>query len=211
MVMEEPCSIDAKWYTLALKHDDSRDVAQALVCLERYLRSNPLEKRALCKYAIILAEVRRFDEAEAILSVLLPEDREAGPWTLIGAWCHIYRLRGDFRRAESWGRKLCEARADWTGSYIYLGSCLARQGRLDEALEVYRMATGLPQTEDNDPEEVLCNIGLIHRAQGQFKEAASALLRAIEIDPENEGYRLYLRDVTAAMELQSQIETEERS
>jgi tetratricopeptide (TPR) repeat protein len=209
--MKMPDSKDSSmnWYREAIRHNDNRDLAQGLVCIEHHLRLRPDHIRGRILYAEMLTNIRRFTDAEAVLhevalEVALPEVNE-GHWMICAAWMRHFRTKGDIENAVVWARRLIQLRPDWTVGYIFLGSSLARLGRFDDAVAAYEPATKLPANAENSPDEAYLNIALIRRAQHRFDEALVLLNRAIEIDPDYEPYKTVRDDILAAVQLENEI------
>lgn len=193
------------WYQEAELHRDNGDFAQAIVCIERHLASKSASRSERIFYAELLGDLRRFNDAEAVLRELdLPETHKEY-WLVCLAWARLYRTAGAYESAAAWARRLVELCPDWSVAYIYLGSVLARLGRFDEAVAAYQPATNLPADRENDPDEACLNIALIRRAQCRFDDALTFLDRAIEIDPDRELYTTVRDDVLAAIQLQKEI------
>ncbi len=193
------------WYREANRHNDNHDLAQALVCIEHHLRLIPDHFRGRIFYAEMLADLRRFADAEAVLhKIALPETNETY-WMICAAWMRHFRTKGDYENAVMWARRLIRLRPDWTVGYIFLGSSLARLGRFDDAVAAYQPATELPANADNSPDEAYLNIAFIRRAQRRFDEALQLINRAIEIDTDYKLYKTIRDDLLAAAQLENEI------
>ncbi len=105
----------------------------------------------------------------------------------------------DFKSEEQWLRKIQSE--DEAGPKIFLGSCLARQGRLREALSVHRQATEFPLDKANCPDEAWLNIGLILRSQEDFEGAKQAAKRGLDLSPNDLECRDLMDDVVSAMQM----------
>jgi tetratricopeptide (TPR) repeat protein len=194
-----------EWYDKASQHTDDGHYAQALVCIEHHLRLHPDDSRGRILYAEILADLRRFADAERVLSGLdLPETHRSY-WMICAAWLRYFRRKGDDESAAAWARRLADQRPDWTPGHCYLGSSLARLGRFDEAIAAYEQAAKLPVNDENSPDEAYLNIALIRRAQGRFDDALVMLDRAVEIDPDYTVAKRVRDDILAAVQLQAEI------
>jgi tetratricopeptide (TPR) repeat protein len=91
---------------------------------------------------------------------------------------HLYREKGDYRRAEKWYGKAVEMKAT-TNNLVFLGACLAKQGKYAEAKQCYQQAIDL-KTEE--PDEAYCNLGFILGAEGDYQAALQCYEQAIAID-----------------------------
>ena len=78
---------------------------------------------------------------------------------------------------------------------MFLGSVLARQGRLAEAKRCHRQATRAPEDDRLARDEAYFNLGLIFRAERRYREALACFDRAIALDSK----------YTAALEAQADV------
>jgi tetratricopeptide (TPR) repeat protein len=85
-----------------------------------------------------------------------------------------------------------------TGTHIFLGATLAKQGRFAEAKRHHQRAITLATDRDGRPDEAHYNLGLILRAQRRYDEAAGHLTKALELDPQYKIAREALDDVRRA-------------
>ena len=181
-------------------------MGQALVCIENHVQRKPDHFLGRILYANILADLRRFSDAESVLSQLDLATTNKSNWAVCSAWTRLYQTKGDYENAVVWARRLIDARPDWSVGYIYLGSSLARLGRFEEAVAAYLPATQLPADNNNDPDEAYLNIAYIRRAQRRFDETLAALAHAIKIDPDYDLHKTVRDDVLAAVKLQIEID-----
>ena len=143
-----------------------------------------------------LVGLARYEEAEqAIAKALehLPAKTFRIAYSQMG---HLFGESGDFDQAATWYRKAIEADPDHAGGRIYLGSILAKQGRLHEAEEVHRAAI---RCEKGCIDEAYLNLGFVLRALDRFQEAADCFREAIRLDPEYRAAKRALRDVEACI------------
>jgi tetratricopeptide (TPR) repeat protein len=92
---------------------------------------------------------------------------------------HLWKAQGRLRRAEHWYRKALELGSK-DGSLIYLAVCVQIQGRVNEALALFRRAARL---KNDSTDEAWYNIGSILLYRGRYHDAIKAFDRAIDIDP----------------------------
>ena len=97
-----------------------------------------------------------------------------------------WQAQGRLRRAEHWYRKVLEARVD-SVTLVFLGACVEWQGRIKEALALFRRAT---RCRSDPADEAWYNVGRILLYQGRARDAIKALDRAIAIDPK---YRVAIK------------------
>jgi tetratricopeptide (TPR) repeat protein len=141
-------------------------------------------------------DMHRYDAALKALrraqSVVPP--RERATLFLHRGW--FFRARGNGRRAEFWFRRAVRAQPT-TGHLIFLGGCLARQGKLEEAERVHRRAIRA-RTPGDAIDEAHLNLGLVLRALNRNREAATHFRAALRIDPRCQHAKEALRDVVRA-------------
>jgi tetratricopeptide (TPR) repeat protein len=176
--------------------------ATTVLLAERRLRDHPDDIWVIFDYAEMLYQMTRYDEALRIYLDAIerfPERR----WGLYNQLGSMYRYRGDFAIAESWFRKAIDEEPAEAGSYIFLGACQARQGKLQEAEATHRAATGC---SEGCIDEAYHNLGLVLRGQGRLAEAAECFRQAIERCPDYANAIEALTDVENALLLSSEIE-----
>jgi tetratricopeptide (TPR) repeat protein len=139
----------------------------------------------------------------------IPEmDSEVSPLTGLVAGLryaqmgHLYKQRGNFRRAAVWYRKAVVASPTEADGYIYLGGVLALMGDLDGALKWHEQGA---RSASGCIEEAHYNAGLVLRAMGRYAEAARAFRRALKIDSAYVEAQRALRDVESALKGESSL------
>jgi tetratricopeptide (TPR) repeat protein len=158
----------------------------------RYLLDYPEHGPGWLLLGIALVELARYEEAEQALAKALelcPPDKRQIP---LGHMGHLFMAGGDFDQAAAWYRKAVEADPDDATYHIFLGGVLAKQGRLHDAEEAHRAATGCAE---GCIDEAYLNLGFVLRAQDRYREAAECFQEAIRLDPEYREARRALRDV----------------
>lgn len=178
---------------------DERDMAcSRLIQAKRYVTEFPERGPGWRIYGISLYRLCQYPEAVAALRKALrlcPADKAHWVQNDLG---HLYKQRGNFRRAEAWFRRAITSRPGEATAYIYLGGLFGLEGRLEEAEEMHRKAI---RCEEGCIDEAFLNLGLILRAQGRFEEALVCFERALEIDPKYKDARLEIADVKQAIKL----------
>jgi tetratricopeptide (TPR) repeat protein len=145
-----------------------------------YTEKYPNDTAGWVALADILGSLAQYREARSALDIamkLASKDERKFVFHQIG---HLYREKGDYRRSEFWYRRAVEAETT-TDNLVFLGACLARQGQHAEAKQYYQQAIELVTSE---PDEAYFNLGLVLRAEGNYKEALRCFEKAIDIDPE---------------------------
>ena len=114
---------------------------------------------------------------------------------------HYYNVKGDYRRAEGWYRRAVHEK-DTSRNLIFLGACLAKQGKYREAKQYHRRAI---RDGSELSDEAYFNLGLILRAEGKLHEALECLERAIEIDPKYTLAKKARKDIVTLLKLKEGI------
>jgi tetratricopeptide (TPR) repeat protein len=129
-----------------------------------------------------LQSLAQYKEARSALSTALKRadesNREFEQEYVCHQIGHLYMKKGDHQRAESWYRRAVEIKAT-TNNLIFLGACLAKQGKFTEAKQYHYQAIDL---ETENPDEAHFNLGLIFRTEGNYQEALKCFEKAIKLD-----------------------------
>lgn len=177
MVPRENDSLSWDTVKAASRHDEPAYTVE--VC-RAFLRRQPDHGPALIKLGRALTDMARFEEAKSALERALdrcPREKQDVVFQALGT---LEKYRGSFAEAENWYKRAVELRANDATGYIFLGACLASQGKLAEAEECHRLAT---TCSEGCIDEALYNLGLVLRAQGRYREARESIMRAVEVDP----------------------------
>jgi tetratricopeptide (TPR) repeat protein len=147
-------------------------------------------------HGVGLVELARYEDARKALRHairLCPADRLSIPYAQMG---HLYKQRGNLRRAATWYRKATVASPTEADGYIFLGSVVALMGDLDQALEWHEQGA---RSASGCIDEAHYNAGLVLRAMKRYPEAARAFRRALKIDAAYVEAQRALRDVESAL------------
>ena len=177
----------------------------AMQLREAFLRVYPNHVPTWVSYGVGLVELARYEEAREVLRHairLCPADRLSIPYAQMG---HLYKQRGNLRRAALWYRKATVASPTEADGYIYLGSVLALMGDLDGALKWHERGA---RSASGCIEEAHLNAGLVLRAMGRYAEAARAFRRALKIDSAYVEAQRALGDVEAALKGAARLRSE---
>jgi Tfp pilus assembly protein PilF len=90
-----------------------------------------------------------------------------------------YQMKGQPRQAQRHFVETIRLSPKLGPAYTSLAWILGRQGKADQAEQVYRK--GIEAVPDDA--SLHLNLGLLLRGKGQFKEADKELQKAIELDP----------------------------
>ncbi len=186
---QTPAMIDA-----AYRNDHA---ATTVLLAERWLRDHPDDLWIIHKYAAMLYQMTRYDEAIQVCVDAIarfPDSR----WGLYNQVGHLHRYRGNFADAELWYQKAKDEDPEEAASYIFLGAVQARQGKLKEAEATHRAAT---RCADGCIDEAHHNLGLVLRGQGRLAESVGCFRKAIELCPTYADAIEALADVESALAL----------
>ncbi len=181
---------------------DAGHHATTIVLVESFLVDNPNSQRAWIDLGQALAQLSRYDEAEAAFQkvIELAEESDCGP--VFGEIGNLYRGRADVETATSWYQKQIDAEPNDATGLLYLGNLLMRQGDFESAKSAFESALkcGLVCLE-----EAHFALGLVHRSLDEFADAKSHFQSAIDIDDKFTEAKTALKDVTLAMNMQSAL------
>jgi len=127
-----------------------------------------------------LASLSRYDEArQALLKAIriIPPQEKFFALSQMGL---MYEEKGSYRIAERWFCKSLSCNPKSTTNLVFLGACLAKQGRFTEAKRHYRRAI---KVKSKPPDEAWFNLGLVLRAEGNHDDALECFENALKIDP----------------------------
>ena len=174
------------------------DHAATTVLLARqWLQAHPDDLLIIIKYAEMLYKMTRYQEAIRVYEDAIGRLEEDDRWAIFNQIGRMYNYWGRPEQAEPWFRKAIEIEPDEVASYIFLGACQARQGKLKEAEATHRAA--IEWIESWLWDEAYQNLGLVLRGQDRLSEAAECFRKAIEINPKYANAIEALADVEKAM------------
>lgn len=155
--------------------------ATVIVIARAILNQTPDDALTWIRLGHSLSETAQYAKAEAALRKSLDLCEQSVAYVVFGELGHRFKLKGQFQVAAEWFQKAIDAKPDNADATIFLGSVLARDGKLLEAEAVHRSAT---QCDEGCIDEAYLNLGLILRALGRYSEARQCSERALELDPE---------------------------
>lgn len=186
-----------------IRHADcSGHTAYMVELSARFLKDYPGAIVGLLSRAIALYVSARYAESLRILRRLLrlaPKDRRDAVQCHFG---HLYRRKGEFRRAESWYRKAVVSNPSDAGCRIYLGGVLAVAGRHAEAEAVHRAAT---KCRVGCIDEAYLNLGFVLRAERRYSEARTCFQKALKLSPKYKEARIALQDMDLVLRMKPRI------
>ncbi len=196
---DRPHEDDQQLWRDALAAAFGPQVAKAAVLIQQYMTRYPDNRNIRLLHARNLAQRRHFEAAAAEFRALEFADPADDRWRKVwlNEWVELCELRRDEASLEASYRELVTFEPDHTEYWILLGACLARQGKLEEAIEMHRRATGL----EGDPDEAFLNLGVVLRALGRLEEAADAFVNALALCPDYPDASDALADVREAIRL----------
>jgi tetratricopeptide (TPR) repeat protein len=164
------------------------NLACQLRLARQYVSLHPRDVAGLCILGETLGKMERHSEARSTFCSALrlaSMDKDFirhKPDFICVQIGHMYNHKGNHHRAEMWYRRAVKISAS-TNNLVFLGSCLAREGRFDEAEHLLCRAV---KVESSNPDEAYYNLAIIFRNTGRYDEALVCLERAIELDPDYE-------------------------
>ena len=173
--------------------------ATTVLLAPRWLLGHPNDIGIILDYAEMLYKMTRYQDAIRVYEDALSKTDQDARWAIFNQLGRMYQYWGHPREAEAWFRKAIEIESDELASYVFLGACQTRQGKLKEAEETYRSA--IKHTESCLLDEVYHNLGLVLRAQERLVEAAACFRIVIELDPKFANAIEALEDVEQAISL----------
>jgi len=192
-----PTSEKALWKRIMSCWDDGS------ICCRYHLAKRYTAEYSNNQYGwIILADAlwsfSRYDEA---LVALKTAERLSPPEKVYEVYHQralLYEAKGEDRRAEHWHRKALDQKVS-CGRLIFLGACLARQGKLTEAKIHHQRAT---RFKKGDPEEAHLNLGYILRAEERYQDALKHFDTALKLCPDYEEAKDAKRDIEKLLEME---------
>ncbi len=124
---------------------------------------------------------KKYDEAESLLLSLAQEDPHFGP--VIESLAELYSIRGKTTEIERFFDEFIARNPENTGIRILYAINLIRLGLAQKALDVLEGAEDF--VDIGDLEHLYYVRGSAFGKLGRFGEAAQALTKALEIEPEN--------------------------
>jgi tetratricopeptide (TPR) repeat protein len=158
----------------------------------RYVAVYPEHGHAWVMLGTALVGLGRYEDAHQALEKgidLCPPESRRVPLAEMG---HLFLEAGDYDQAAAWYRQAIDADPSHASGHIYLGAVLAKQGRLHEAADAHRAATGCVR---GCIAEAYLNLGLVLRALERFREAGECFREALRRNPRDRLARRALRDV----------------
>jgi len=146
----------------------------------RLVKDFPDRGRAWFELGTSIYPVARYHDALSALRRALRLCPPKRRHLVQGHFGHLYRKKGEFRRAEIWYRKAVAGDPRDATWHIFLGALLAVSGRLKEAEAAHRKAT---RCREGCIDEAYLNLGLVLRAQQRYAEARGCFQKALKITP----------------------------
>jgi Flp pilus assembly protein TadD len=142
--------------------------------------SSEVTSRMLFEYADALRLVGRKNDAAAVYSALVSDDRvpESKRWLVPLFMGQTFMEMGKWSLAESSFRIACELNSTTTSPFVFLGASLTAQEKFNDAISVLKSALDI----EGDQDEVLVNLAFNMRAIACYEEAADFATRALQID-----------------------------
>lgn len=106
---------------------------------------------------------------------------------------------GDEKAAERWALEAARARATFIAPRVFLGKLYHRQGRVDEALEVFLEVLKINPAVEAGRKDIFKAIGQLYARKGNRQQAVYYLQQAYALDPLDDEIRQELRSLGAIM------------
>ena len=164
---------------LAKEADAQGHSAAAFEFFQRVIALDPGNDFAIYRAVITLLELGRISDAEHFLNKIR-WNAAPKPYLIESV---LGRLRlAQFRvgEAEQHFRNAWKLEPNSTVPAVYLGNCLLKQEKFDEANDILIEALNV----QDDLDEVYLNLGCIKRATGDYHAARNYFLKALEITPD---------------------------
>jgi len=191
------------WIKRGLEFEDAGQHAQARVAYSHAFRTEKPTTRSCGLLVRALIDIGDFESAKTILDTVCPPEKESPHHHFVCLRAKYAKSLSDFQEEEYWLRRIKLPRE--TFPLIFLGSCLVRQGRIDEAIQCHLEATKFPYKEGvSQPDEAWLNIAYALRAREDYGGALEAVNQALKLDPNFESAKHTAADLEAAIECQKQ-------
>ena len=167
-------------------------VACTVLLAREYLEDFPDDPYAWIVLGASLTGLARFDEGRKALERAvrhLPDGKQDRAYVYLG---HLFAEKGSLPAAERWYGKALEVQPDDPGYLILLGTCLQRQGKLDEARQHLARAAEL---DTSLREEAYLNLGVLDMTEDRYDAAIECFEKALEIDPKYKAAKRALADL----------------
>lgn len=176
-----------------------KDLYACVIELARdYLRDFPKHGVVWLDYGDALLSFGRYKEARAALlratKYMRPGHLDL-PYSFMG---HLYKSKGDYRRAAEWYQKAVDAAPGEARNLIYLGSVLIRAGKLSEAEKCFKRAV---TCKEGPVDEAYYNLGVTLCARAKYKAALGCFEKALALDPKDKLAKRAIRDVEGVLSL----------
>ena len=111
------------------------------------------------------------------------------PYSYLG---HLYKSRGDYRRAAEWYQRAVDAAPGEARNRNFLGSVLIKAGKLSEAEECFREAV---KCKEGPADESYYNLGVTLCGQEKYRAALACFEKALSLDPKYKLAKRALKDM----------------
>ena len=194
--------LEVTWETV-LEAIEFEEPAYLIEVCREHLRVRPEHGPTLHRLGDTLADLALHEEAEEALHRALARCPAEHAYQVHRSFGHLFKYQRRYSESEHHYRLALAVRGDGATDYIYLGECLALQGRHDEAEMVYRRGT---ECSEGFLDEAWLNLGLVLRAKQRYGEAADCFRTALKIDPDDVRATEALADVERTCEFLEGLE-----
>lgn len=174
---------------------DQAQFASTVALAKAFLELSPDSVKARIDLAHALTHLHRFAEAEseyqAVLKTLDGENVDA----VLGELGNLFRMQGDFAKAESFYRQQIESDADDATGWLFLGTLQLQQG--DATAAEASLLKGL-ECPVGCMEDLHLALGDVRRCLGRYEDAAASYQETLNLVPGDAVAKKRLLDVRAA-------------
>ena len=166
---------------------ETGELDKALSEYRKALDLDPAAIEAAYRTALIYEAQGKATEAEASFKAII--DRRPGYWPAYSGLGAHYSTQGKFALAVEQFQTMIELQPDNPVGYHDLGGTYIGMGRFDDAVAVLKKGLALKETAP-----AWTNLGSAYMYLKKYPEAADAMKRATELDPQNDVYWRNLGD-----------------
>jgi tetratricopeptide (TPR) repeat protein len=181
---------DKRILELAKIADGKGHSASAFELFKLVISADPKKDSAIYRAVKNLIEVGRISDAESYLNIIR-RNAAPKPWLIELVLGELCMARSKPADAETHFRNAWQMNRQSTVPAIYLADALFKQEKFNDAKSVLLKAL----MAKGDVDEVYLNLGCVARALGEYADARSYFLKALEISPDYSQAKRGLADV----------------
>ena len=187
---------------LSKAYDDAH-YATVVVVARKLLEMSPKDSYILMIFGHSLTRMGRYSEGIQALKESLNYIKYEGMPVIYFRLGQLYRDLYQLEKSRYWYQRAIDAMPYDTTGYIFMGTIFAVEGKLDEAIKMFRRAIAC---EEGYIDEAYLNLGLALRTQEKLDEARDCFMKAIEIDSGYKSAKIALEDVENALAINGSLD-----